>query len=149
MPDRPGELVDDGFQPEGPALGVQGPDQGYALLLARRFEGKLALTEGESEEDAIAGAVAIALRRAALYGRAPVIHDLRLAFELFGFLDADAETDEDLIAYRREAFAEVSNGHHYYFELRHLAASVPEETLRLTPEQVRQRRNDWRTLIGA
>jgi hypothetical protein len=146
LPDRPGELVDDGFQPEGMALGSQGPDQGYALLLARRFEGKLALAEGEHEADVIAGGVAIALRRASIFGRAPVIHDLRLAFELFGFLDEDA--DEELVAHRREVFEELANPHHY-FEVRHLAGAVPEATLRLTPDQVRARRSEWRSLQGA
>jgi hypothetical protein len=146
LPDRPGEVVDEGSQPEGAALGSQGPDQGYALLLARRFEGTLALTAGEHEADAITGAVAVALRRASLFGRAPVIHDLRLAFELFGFLDEDA--GEDLVAYRRGVFEELSNPHHY-FEVRHLAGSIPEATLRMTPDHARARRNEWRTLIGA
>ena len=84
LPDRPAELVDEGFQPEGVALGWQGPDQGYALLLARRFEDQFVLTAGEHVDDVIAGTVAIATRRASLFGRAPVIHDLRVAFELFG-----------------------------------------------------------------
>ena len=45
-------------------LGVQGPDQGYALKLARILEPELSLTEGEHADDAIAGIVAIALKRA-------------------------------------------------------------------------------------
>ena len=60
LPERPGEMVDEG-QPRGDRLGHQGPDQGYALPLARRFEGKLTLTPGEHEKDALAGAVAVAL----------------------------------------------------------------------------------------
>jgi len=145
LPDRPGELVDEGFQPEGTALGSQGPDQGYALLLARRFEGTLVLTPGEHEADATAGVVAIALRRASVFGRAPVIHDLRLGFELFGFLGEGV--DEELVAHRRGTFEELANPHHY-FEVRHLAGSIPETTLRLTPDEVRARRNEWRALIG-
>ena len=43
---------------------------------------------GESVDDAVSGCTAVALRRASLYGRAPVIHDLRIAFTIWGFLDA-------------------------------------------------------------
>ena len=50
---RPSELR--GTRPAGPSLGTPGPDQGFALKLARRFEDRLELAEGESTEDAIAG----------------------------------------------------------------------------------------------
>ena len=85
---RPGDL-EGRARPGGPGLGVQGPDQGYALTLARRLRDQLVLTEGESADDAIAGSLGVALRRAALFGRAPVIDDLRVAFSLFGFLGGD------------------------------------------------------------
>src|SRR5205823_11678904 len=80
--DRPGDLGP--RQPVGPKLGRQGPDQGYALSLARRFAGKLPVSDGESTADAVAGGVAVGLKRASLFGRAPVIHDPDLAFRLFG-----------------------------------------------------------------
>ncbi len=50
LADRPAEIA--GLQPRGAQLGTPGPDQGYALKLARQFEGKLVLTPGESAEDA-------------------------------------------------------------------------------------------------
>ena len=50
LPARPAEVVEDG-QPRGERLGNQGPDQGYALLLARRFEGKLTLTAWRARDD--------------------------------------------------------------------------------------------------
>ena len=74
-PDRPG--VVDGPQPFGPRLGTQGPDQGYALVIARRLVPELELQPGELEEDAVQGCLGVALKRASLYGRAPVVHDLR------------------------------------------------------------------------
>ena len=81
MPDRPGEL--DGAQPRGPQLGTQGPDQGYALKLANRLRPSLRLQPGERADDAVHGCLGIALRRASLFGRAPVdprphagVHDL-------------------------------------------------------------------------
>ena len=81
-PDRPGDL--DGAQPRGPQLGTQGPDQGYALKLANLLRAALQLQPGERAEDAVRGCLGIALRRASLFGRAPVIHDLRLAFTIWG-----------------------------------------------------------------
>ena len=98
-PDRPGDLV--GGQPVGPMFGRQGPDQGYALTLARRFDEKLYVFEGESKDDAVAGCVAVALKRASLFGRAPVIHDLDIAFRLFGFVGT---APADLVEFRRPLF---------------------------------------------
>ena len=96
-------------------------------------------------DDAIAGSLGIALRRASLFGRAPVIDDLKLAFHLFGFLDADAP--QDLVDYRRPRFAEADSSHHYG-EVRELAVQVPESTLRMTAGEVAARRGDWRALLG-
>jgi hypothetical protein len=141
---RPGDLQGRG-QPSGPGLGVQGPDQGYALKLARRLRDQLVLADGERADEAIAGCLGVALRRAALFGRAPVIDDLRLAFHLFGFLDDQAPAE--LIAFRGPLFAEVDSSHHYA-EVRELAVLVPEATLRMTADQVAARRADWRGLLA-
>jgi hypothetical protein len=144
LAERPAEIYRDG-QPDGEALGVQGPDQGYALRLANRLRDELKLTAGESANDAVKGCLGIALRRASLYGRAPMIHDLRLAFNLFGFRHDD--TDPELVALRKPLFAEVASPHHY-FEAREIATMVPESTLRLSHTEVEARRRDWRTLLG-
>ncbi len=143
LPVRPGEVVGDG-QPRGDRLGNQGPDQGYMLVLARRFAGKLALAPGEHEKDALAGAVAIALKRASLFGRAPVVHDLTIALTVWGFL---GDRSEDLVRLRTQLFEEVSHPHHYT-ELRRLVDLVPEATLRMSPAQVTEaHRADWRSLL--
>ena len=144
MADRPGEVV--GTEPTaGPGLGNQGPDQGYALKLAEHFADRLVLAAGEREDDALAGCVAVALRRASMFGRAPVMHDLRLALELFGFL---GEADAGLVAWRRDQFAGAAGHHGYHVKLR-LADLVPVETLRLTPAAVAAARADnWRTPLG-
>ncbi|MGV3760281.1 MAG: hypothetical protein ACO1PW_12200 [Actinomycetota bacterium] len=142
-PDRPGDL--EAGQPRGPRLGNPGPDQGYVLTLAGRFAGQLTLTAGEHERDALAGAVAVALKRASLFGRAPVIHDLRLALTLWGFLGV---APDDLVAFRRPLFEEVAHPHHYP-EQRRIADLVPESVLRQTPEQVAEaHRRDWRSLLA-
>jgi hypothetical protein len=142
--DRPGEIQ--GRQPAGESLGYQGPDQGYALLLASRLRPSLVLSDAEDADDAIAGCTAIALRRASLYGRAPVIHDLRIAFTIWGFLDPAPPAE--LVAMRVERFEGAAHPHHYD-AVRAIADGVPVETLRLTPDQVlSQYPAAWRSLLG-
>ena len=146
IPDRPGEL--DGPQPHGPQLGTQGPDQGYALKLANRLRPSLRLQPGERADDAIHGCLGIALRRASLFGRAPVIHDLTLAFTIWGFLDDDPPAD--LVECRRALFAGVGNVMHHYAEGRGIADIVPETTLRASVDDVALTwRVQWRPLTGA
>jgi hypothetical protein len=141
--DRPGDF-EAGFQ-RGDRFGSPGPDQGYVWVLARRFKGQLQLASDESEDDALSGAVAVALKRASLLGRAPVIHDLRVALTVWGFL---GDAPPDLIAYRQPLFAEVANPHHYA-EQRHIVDLVPDEVLLRTPEQVAaDHRADWKTLLS-
>lgn len=141
---RPGAVC--GRQPAGSRLGNQGPDQGYALTLAARLRDRVIVTPGESVDDALAGCVAIALRRASSFGRAPVVHDVTLALTVWGFLDAAAPAD--LVELRREVFEGLADAHHYA-EVRTLAGSVPEATLRLTPDAVLEAyRHDWRAALG-
>lgn len=130
-------------QPHGPDLGVPGPDQGYALLLAHRmFEVRLELSDGVTAEDALVGASAVAGARAALFGRAPVAKDVELGLVLFGFLGG---APAELVTFRAPLFRAA--GHHYD-QQRQIVASVPQETLRLTPDAVRARLGDWRTLLS-
>jgi hypothetical protein len=144
MADRPGELQ--GGQPRGERLGNPGPDQGYVLLLVRRFEGKLTLTPGEHERDALAGAAAVALKRSSLFGRAPIVHDLTVALTIWGFL---GDAPDALVTFRKGLFEEVWHPHHYS-EQRRIADLVPDDTLRRTPQQVTEaHRRDWRGLLAA
>lgn len=137
---RPGEIP--GLRPPvGPMVGRPGPDQGYGLKLARRMANRLELAEGEREADAVAGCLAVGLKRAALFGRAPVIYDFELAYRLFGYLGG---APDDLVAFRRERFTEAA---HDYFAQRAIADGVPEETLRLTPVQVAERLSNWQSLL--
>ncbi|MEO7573309.1 MAG: hypothetical protein ABIX10_12830 [Acidimicrobiales bacterium] len=144
LSDRPAEVVEDG-QPRGQRLGNQGPDQGYMLSLARRFEGKLTLTPGEHEKDVLAGAVGVALKRASLFGRAPVVHDLTIALTIWGFL---GDAPQDLVDLRKPLFEEAGHPHHYA-ELRRIVDLVSEGALRQTPAQVTEaHRSGWRSLLG-
>lgn len=143
---RPAELK--GRQPSGTRLGNQGPDQGYGLILAERFRDRLQLTLGEHADDAITGCLGVALARASLFGRAPVVHDFTIAFTIFGFLDPNAPVE--LVALRRSAFEGVHHVAHHYAEARAIVDRVPESTLRMTHQQVASAYPArWRELIGA
>jgi hypothetical protein len=140
---RPGDLAEG--QPKGTSLGWPGPDQGYALVLARKMKDRLHLTKGEHMVDAIEGGVAIALKRSSLLGRAPVIHDLTIAFRIWGFLDENAPPE--LVDMRRRAFDELSLPLHYA-EQRRLVASVSEDVLRQSPAEVEAAyTRDWRSQL--
>lgn len=138
---RPGDLQ--GGQPRGDKLGDPGPDQGYALLLAERLHDRVRVTDGENAEDALAGAVAVAMKRASLLGRAPVTQDVELGLRLWGYLDENPPAE--LVEARRRLFAGA--GHHYW-DQRAITDAVPEATLRMTPDQVAGRLSDWRSLLS-
>ncbi len=142
--DRPGEI--EGEQPRGDRFGAPGPDLGFALKIARTFDDQLVLAEGESHHDVVGGCVAVAMKRSSLFGRAPVVHDLTVAFTVWGFLDQ--EVPADLVAERRRRFEGVGHAAHHYVELRALVDAVPDATLGLTPVQVADaHRADWRSLL--
>lgn len=143
--DRPGDLHEG--QPRGERFGAPGPDLGFALKIARTFDDRLHLAEGEDHHDVVGGCVAIAMRRASLFGRAPVVHDLTVAYTVWGFLDPDAPAD--LRALRAKAFEGVGHAAHHYVELRALVDAVPGDTLRLTPARIAESYgHDWRGLLG-
>ena len=144
-PDRPGEL--EGGQPRGPASEIRAPIKALRSIWPSGSADRLRLTAGEHADDAIQGCVALALRRASLFGRAPVVHDLTIAFTVWGFLD-DAPPAE-LVAQRKKAFEGLGHVAHHYEELRALVDGVPEATLRMTPDEVKAAYpSRWRELLG-
>jgi hypothetical protein len=143
-PDRKAEIT--GFQPVGERLGFQGPDQGFALKIANGFRPRLQLQRGEHADDAIRGCLGIALRRASMFSRAPVVHDLTIAFTIWGWFDP--HPPKDLVAERARRFAGVANPHHYG-EARELVDMVPEHTLLASPARVADAYpSGWRELVG-
>ncbi len=131
-PERPGDLT--GRQPEADRLGVPGPDPGYALTLAERFVGTLQLHDRETAADVLAGAAAIAMKRAGLIGRAPIGADVEVGLVVWGYLDANV--DEELVSLRHDWFEEIHT-RPYYMELRRVADAVPDELLRRTPAEIK------------
>lgn len=145
FPNRPADLV--GRQPDGALFGRQGPDQGYALRLAEQLRDRIVTPPGESVDDALRGCVNVALRRASLFGRAPVIHDLTVACTAWGFFDPAPPSE--LVELRRRMFAGVANVVHHYAEGRAIVDQVPDATLRMTPAQVEAAYPArWQELLG-
>ncbi len=141
--DRPAELRLPA-RPGGRGRGTPGPDQGYALGLARRFCDRLHLRPGETEEDVVVGVAMLASRRSALFGRAPTVYDVEAALALWGFLDEDPP--EGLVEARRLAFSSAARE---YAVQRALVDRVPEDAVRLSAHDVAARRDEWAALVGA
>ena len=129
--DRPADLAEL-RQPEGARFGATGPDLGYGLKLAKRFEDRLVLQPGESAHDAVAGAFACGAKRSAGFGRAPVIYDMEWAYGLWGYL---GDAAPELVEWRVPLLRGASHG---YWHQRQVVDSIRADTFRLTPAQVRQ-----------
>ena len=82
------------------------------------------------------GCVAVALKRASIFGRAPVVWDLEAGYLAFGFLDQHPVAA--LVARREPLFEGAAEAHHYK-HVRELVACVPAEVLSLTPSALRRR----------
>jgi len=141
LADRPSDI---GVrQPAGPHFGAQGPDQGYVLTLLPLFADRLRLAPGEGRDDVEAGCVGVALKRASLFGRAPVVYDLEVAFTIWGYLDERA--DPALVELRRPLFQAAA---HDDWDQREIVDLVDDDALRLPPDEVRARHAaDWRSLL--
>ncbi len=144
-PTRPGELkfpVSVG----GSLRGAPGPDQGFALHLAQLFEPKLVLAAGEHVPDLMAACSAQAMRRAALWGRAPMLGDCEAALTLWGCL---AAAPDDLVGYRKELFLGAA---HDYSVQRRICDRVPKDVAKLSAAEIRDRLEGpggWRALLPA
>jgi hypothetical protein len=144
---RPGDFVQTiARQPEGPRMGNPGPDLGYALRLAARFRDRVHLQPGESWHDVEAGCVGVAMRRASMFGRAPVVWDLEVAFGLWGYLTPSPPAE--LAATRQRVFQAAA---HDYWDQRAIVDCVAESTLRMTPADVTATAasSDGRSLVVA
>jgi hypothetical protein len=130
--DRPGDLVD-GVQPRGALLGSPGPNIGYALLLTRRVAETFDRSPLERGEDVEAVVAALAMKRAASFGRAPVAADVECAALVLGYLGTPSS---EFVELRWEA---VDDAHHDYEAVRTIVDAVPLEMLRLAPSALAPR----------
>lgn len=137
---RPGELGK--LQvPQGPLFGSTGPDLGYGMKLANRLADQLTVPAGESRHDAIAVGFAAGARRASIFGRAPVIHDMRWAYTIWGFLGS---APKELVSWRAPI---VRGADHDYETLRSAVDRIAPHAFRLTPDQVTSRLESWKELF--
>ena len=144
-PDRPGEVIQTG-QPRGDRLGNQGPDQGYVLSLARRFEGKLTLTAGRARAGRAgrrraaspsSGRRSSAGRRWCTTSPSP---------SRSGASSAPPPTSSSTL--RKPLFEEVSHPHHYGEAAPASSTSCPRTRSVRAPAQVAEaHRADWRSLL--
>jgi hypothetical protein len=139
-PSRPGDLPP--RQPEGPLLGRPGPNVGYAYTLAERAKPRLNLAPSEHADDAIAVVAEIAGKRAALFGRAPVMHDIDAAVSLLGY--------EDGVSSFRETRAHlVHEAAHSYPVRRAIVDSVPDDLLRRRSSELKGLVDGWRSSVAS
>ncbi len=125
---RPGELG--ALQPKGALLGSPGPNVGYALTLANRARDRMQLEPHERSDDAIAVVAAIAMKRAATFGRAPTITDVDFAMELLGY---HGDAPEDVRSWRPDV---VRAAAHDYVVCRAVVDTVSTGLLRLPPSEL-------------
>jgi hypothetical protein len=124
--DRPGDLGTG--QPVGDLLGRPGPNVGYALTLAERARDRLALAQFESADDAVAVTAELAMKRAASFGRAPVMTDVDVAATLLGY---KGEVDPAFAEWRATT---VRGASHEYGVRRRIVDAVPDAVLRMPPQ---------------
>ncbi|MFZ4514927.1 MAG: hypothetical protein ACOYN3_01275 [Acidimicrobiia bacterium] len=128
---RPGDAVANG-QPEGPLLGNPGPNVGFAVKLVHHVHASLQLAVGEHDHDVEAVLSAIAMKRAAAFGRAPMIDDVRIAGELLGYLDP---APADFVTWRVHA---VHDAGHSYPVRRSVVDGIDEAYLKQPAAKVRE-----------
>ena len=124
--DRPGDL--EAGQPVGGMLGRPGPNVGYALTLANRGRDKLVVAPHESVDDAIAVVSELAMRRAASFGRGPVMADIDAASRLLGYT---GDASPEFVAWRAES---LHGADHEWAVRRQVVDAVPDAVLRMPPQ---------------
>jgi len=83
-----------------------------------------------------------------MFSRAPVVHDLTIAFTIWGFYDP--QPPEELVTLRRKMFDGLRHISHHYAEARVVADLPPDATMRMSPDEVSTSYPaDWQVLVGA
>ena len=90
---------------------------------------QLTLAPHEASEDAVAVVAELAMKRAASFGRAPVLPDVEIAASLLGYL-GDVDPDVRRVAGRTA----VHGADHEYGVRRAIVDAVPDEVLRMPPQ---------------
>jgi hypothetical protein len=92
--------------PRAPGFGLPCPDAGYALLLADLTVERVTLEPVERREDAVSAIATIAIRRAAVLGRAPFMGDVAVARSLLAY---DGDGPSEFTGWRARHLAGVAH----------------------------------------
>lgn len=145
VPSRPGELGGPEDMKWGNGFGTNGPDAGYALLLAKQRD--LDLADGEHRENADAAVAAVAAARSSLFGRGPTGKDIDLALVLLGY-DKGSVPKETAANLGEDRLGWFTGAAHHPAKLVDFIAKLPSDTLRLTAAEARGRMASGETLIA-
>jgi hypothetical protein len=135
--DRPGDQRH-AQSPEGRLFGSPGPNVGYAYTLAEHVADRLQLNEAEAVHDVIPVIAELAGKRAGMFGRAPVIHDVERAMGVLGY-DGSAETE-----FEQVRAVLVHEAGHDYRRRRAIVDAVPDDLLRHKVGEVGAEIYQWR-----
>jgi hypothetical protein len=139
---RPGDLGAGGrTEAAGSLRGRPGPNVGYAYTLAERAHDRLQLAAHEDAHDAVSVVAEIAMKRAAAFGRAPVMADIELAMALLGY---DGSASDSFAAWRARA---VHDAAHHYPLRRAIVDSVPDALLAQSAADRGAAIAPWRTTV--
>jgi len=128
QPGRPGDVAGPRLGDSGPGglhLGRPGPNVGYALTLVERRRGDLRLAEHEAAADASSVVAELAMKRAASFGRAPMLVDIDLASTLLGY--AGPTPSPEFLRWRTHA---THGAAHEYHPRRTVVDAVSDDALR-------------------
>jgi len=122
-------------------LGRPGPNIGYAYTLAGRARGALTMSPLEHGDDVVAVTAEIAAKRAAHFGRAPVMTDIDVAIALLGY---DGLVEADFVELRARL---VHDAAHDYIRRRELVDAVPDELLPMRMSELIGAVDGWRSQL--
>ena len=139
-PDRPGDLSGP-VVGHGELTGRPGPNVGFAYTLAERAKDRMRLGPNEHIDDVAAVVAEIAGKRAALFGRAPVMQDIEHAMSVLGYDRYDSA------AFVEARTLLVLGAAHEYGKRRAVVDSVPDELLRSAGVELKDRIEAWRSAV--
>ena len=120
--------------PAGRARGsaIQGRTRAMRSSWPRRSPTRSTSCQGSGSTTSVGGVLGIALRRASEFSRAPVIHDLTIAFTIWGFLDRSTAGRSRRRAARRGSPGSATSPT-TTSRRGHWSTRCPTTTLRMTP----------------
>jgi hypothetical protein len=139
--ERPGDLGAE--QPHGERFGTPGPNVGYAYTLANRARERFRVGPHEPLHDVVAVVAEVAGRRAASFGRAPVMSDVNHALAVFGY---DGSADAAFVETRTRLVQDAS---HDYSRRRALVDAVTDDLLGASGSALGPLVREWRAGLAA